>query len=149
VHIKVETRGYRNEKCATLRRKKTLKLKTILQLFILSLVATSVFSAEPQCSAEHSGYCYYQGKVDRIYVNSGNLILMYFDTPMQTSQALIAGMSITNGGAAAFKITENEIFANYFYSTALAAQASGRDIVIQMRGVESGYPRFDRVWLAQ
>ncbi len=120
-----------------------------LSILILSLMFSfNAFSAAPSCHSTYGGYCGYEGKVKNIYVNSGGLILLYFDTAIDVSVATVAGLTITNGGAAAFKISTNPDFAKMFYSTALAAQASGRNVSIQMKGVESGYLQFDRIWLA-
>jgi len=120
-----------------------------LFISILFLVfSCSSFSAAPSCSSAYGGYCAYVGKVDRIYINSGNLILLYFDTPMSIETASDAGLTVTNGGAAAYNMSDNLEFAKMFYSTALAAQASGREVNIQMRGTQSGYLKFDRIWLS-
>jgi len=107
----------------------------------------AVFSSTPTCSANHGGYCQYKGKVENIYINEGNLILLYFDAAIPTGDADVSGVTITNGGAAAYNMTDNLEFAKMFYSTALAAQASGRNVTIQMRGTQSGYLRLNRIWL--
>ena len=119
----------------------------IIIAILLGLLSFNAFSSTPVCYSTHGGYCQYNGKVNRIYINSGNLILIYFETAISVEDAEIAGITITKGSAAAFRVTENPDFANLFYSTALAAQASGRNISIQMRGNESGYLKFDRIWL--
>lgn len=51
------------------------------------------------------------------------------------------------GRAASLHISDNLIFSECFYLTGLAAQAFGRDINIQMRGIISGCYQMDRVWL--
>ena len=124
-------------------------MKRLIALISL-LACTSVFSATPTCS-EHSGgnFCQYSGPVERIYVNSGNMILMYFDSAIDTSIPQSLGMDINYGNATAINIQDNPDFANYFYSTALAAQASGRNVVIQMRGTRHGYLKVDRIWLSK
>ena len=128
-----------------------MKVKIYVGLFLACLMGVSpvALAAKPACYATHGGYCQYDGKVKSIYVNSGNIILLYFDTAIPTGDVSVAGFSITNGGAAAYRMTDNPAFANLFYSTALAAQASGRAVTIQMRGTESGYLQFDRIWLAE
>jgi hypothetical protein len=68
---------------------------------------------------------------------------------MAASEPAKAGFSASKTNAAAFVIGDNPEFAKLFYSTALAAQASGRKISIQMRDVYSGYLKFDRIWLAE
>jgi len=124
-------------------------MKKIL-ILMLSVVSFEVMAAKPTCHASSNGYCNYKGSVKQIYINSGNNILIYFDTPFDPSEASVAGFSVTRGEAAILKITDqNRDFANLFYSTALAAQASKREITILMKGTESGYLKADRIWLAE
>ena len=121
--------------------------KLVLSIFIL-LVSNSVLAASPTCHSSHGGYCAYAGKVSRIYINTSNIILIYFEEPISVEDAAVAGITISHGNAAAFHVPNNPDFARMFYSTALAAQASGRNISMQMRGEQSGYLQFDRIWLA-
>ena len=125
---------------------KTLWFLSLSIFFGMSAVS---YSGAPTCHASHGGYCAYKGKVKNLYVNSGNLILLYFDTPLAVGAADVAGFSATRNNAAAFLITQNPEFAKLFYSTALAAQASGREVSIQMRGTQSGYLKLDRIWLSE
>jgi len=122
-------------------------------LFIGVVIFFSSFSAaanEPVCHQNGSDpYCQYTGKVSNIYVNSGNLILMYFDTSLDTTTAQEIGFNTSKNNAAAIKISDNEGFAKFFYSTALAAQSSKRDVTIQMRGNVGSYLKIDRIWLAE
>ena len=117
----------------------------------LLAISSPAFSAAPTCQHSGSGeaYCQYTGKVDRIYINSGNTILIYFDTAMDLEQTESVGFTVTSRNAAAYPAGENQDFARMFYSTALAAQASGRNITIQMRGNLGSYLKFDRIWLAE
>lgn len=115
-------------------------------LALLLLLPMAGYAASPAC---HDNYCQYTGKVERIYINSSNLILLYFEEPIDIADANSYGMNISNGSAAAFLATGNPTFAQMFYSTALTAQASGRSVQIQMRGSEQGYLKFDRIWIAQ
>lgn len=118
-------------------------------LMVSLLASFTALASTPVCYSSHNGYCHYEGKVSRIYVNSGNLILLYFDTTMDPDEGSTASMSLTKGAAAAVKISDNPEFAKLFYSTALAAQASQRNVEIQMRGTISGYMKIDRIWLAE
>jgi len=124
-----------------------MKALIILTLMCALLLSSNVQAATPTCHSAYGGYCQYSGIVKRIYINSGNIILIYFENAINISEAETAGLTITNGAAAAFRVSNNPDFAKMFYSTVLAAQASGRKVVIQMRGIESGYLAFDRVWL--
>ncbi len=125
-------------------------MKTIIASILL-LVTFNVFAAAPTCQLTSSGspYCQYNGKVNKIYINNNNLILLYFDTNLNLENAESVGYVPTNLTATAFYVSENPEFAKLFYSTALTAQASNRSVTIQMRGTTSGYLKFDRIWLAE
>ena len=125
-----------------------MKKQALIILALLMALSANTFAAAPKCYSSHGGYCQYTGKVQRIYINRWNMILLYFDTPIAASEPAKAGYSISQRNAAAFRVDEKPEFAKLFYSTALAAQASGRNVSIQMRGTQSGYLKFDRIWLA-
>ena len=120
-----------------------------LFLASLLLMSFSSFGAAPTCHEHNSGnYCQYNGKVRQIYINASNTILIFFDKSVDPSVPQGYGFSVTNGGAAALKITDgNSVFANLFYSTALAAKMADKDIVMQMKSREGGYLKPDRIWL--
>ena len=123
-------------------------MKGILILFSI-MFPLSLLADTPTCHDHPGGnYCKYTGKVANIYVNSGNVILMYFENAVDVSIPQSRGFYVTSGGAGALNISDNPDFASYFYSTALAAQASGRDVTVQMRGVKHGNLHIDRIWLS-
>lgn len=131
-----------------------VKLLNLLPPFIylsLVLLPFTANAAKPVCKTTSSGapLFQYSGPVTKVYVNAGNLILVYFDEPVTVEEAASCGLTITHGHAASFRLDEQPDFAKLFYSTALAAQASQRDVVIQMYGVTHGYLMFDRIWLAE
>lgn len=119
----------------------------ILVLISSILLSNFIMAATPTCHSGSGGYCRYTGKVERIYVNSGNLILLYFDSRVPLDVPASIGFNATQNAAASFNIDANPEFAKLLYSTALAAQASGRVVTIQMNGVQSGYLKIDRIWL--
>lgn len=102
---------------------------------LLLFISLQAMAGTPTCH-DHSGgaYCSYSGTVKQIYVNASNFILIYFENSIDVSTPAAYGLSVTNGGAAALKITdENKEFARMLYSTALAAKASGATIGMQMK----------------
>jgi len=116
---------------------------------VLLFISGGVFAAAPTCSSTPTPYCQYTGKVQKIYINSSGGILLYFDTRLDKAVAESVGFTPTNTSAAHYLVSTNPDFAKMFYSTALAAQASKRNVTIQMRGTSSGYLKFDRIWLAE
>ena len=118
-------------------------------LVIAAIVSLSVFADKPVCYAESGGYCVYRGNVKQIYVNSNGFILFYFDTLMDEGEWEKAGVVPVRRDAASYRMSDNPDFAKLFYSTALAAQASNREVTIQMRGQAGGYLNLDRIWLPE
>jgi len=132
-------------------------MKKIILIVIL-LIGLNVFysshqrtnAAAPTCSSSHGGYCSYTGKVKIAYINSGNVVLIYFDTRFDPNEATKANLSISGGGlsAAAFPINDaNKLFGQSLYATALAALNADKRIGIQMRGNYGGYLKVDRIWI--
>jgi len=122
-------------------------MKKLSLLAIFLLFSVSSFSQTPVCHSTNGGYCTYEGKVQKIYVNSNGIILVYFENNIDPAIATAAGLTITNGSAAAFNMNGNVEIGKLFYSTALTAQVTDRKISISMENVESGYLAFDRIWL--
>ncbi len=113
--------------------------------------AQPLFAGEPFCDPYNGNpYCQYTGKVQQAYVNSGGMILLYFDTnvnPGAPASAGISGVSIFS--AASYQFNDNPEFARMLYSTLLTAQARGATVTVQMRGSLYGYLRMDRVWIRE
>jgi hypothetical protein len=121
-------------------------MKKVFILISMLIISGVAYSEAPTCHS--AGYCGYTGKVSTVYVNAFGSILIYFDEPVTVSEASKAGFSITKTSAAIFHVADNPDVAKMFYSTALSAQATGRNIGMQMTGVSSGYLKFDRMSLA-
>jgi len=130
-----------------------MKSVAVLISLIYCLFSFSVKAEAPTCRVHESGpYCKYYGKVKNLYINEGNLLLMYFDAAGNISDIRSHIPEAWSGSvhvAAAYNTADNPDFANKLYSTLLTAQASKRKVSIQMRGVTSGYLKIDRVWLAE
>lgn len=85
--------------------------------FCVTFFTFDLYAAAPSCHAyKESGYCKYVGKVKSIYVNSSNIILLYFDTPVDVSQSQEYGFNISYYFSAAIDITKISEFESYFYS---------------------------------
>lgn len=123
-----------------------MKKFVLVVLILVGGIGANVNASQPVCYSSHGGYCKYEGKVSKVYVNKHNQILMCFEQPIPLAEAEVAGYTISQGAAAIFKITENPDFAKMLYSTILAAKSQDRSVIIQMRGVTSGYLTIDRIW---
>lgn len=123
----------------------------------ISLIAWMMLEAPianadaPTCATHSSGpYCSYKGIVQRVYVNSSNWILLYFDTSLDLNEVASVGLSgITISSACIYRFTDNPDYAKAFYASILSAQASGTRISVQMRGGISGYLQCDRIWVGE
>ena len=106
------------------------------------------FGGAPTCRVHSGGnYCSYSGYVDRAYINSGGLFLLYFDTPLNLSVASSVGLDIKYTSAASFPMSDNDQFGYMLYSTALSALSDNKKVSIQMRGSHGGYLKIDRIWI--
>lgn len=125
-------------------------LYSTILLIALLMFSNQVSAGAPTCQVTSSGspYCSYNGKVDKLYVNNQNLILMYFDTPLDLEEPSSVGIEgVSDRNNAVVRISDNPTFADYFYSTALAAFSSNKTVSIQMREVSSGRLVVDRIWI--
>ena len=119
-----------------------------LLLVICLIIPSFSWAAQPKCNTHNgAGYCEYTGKVTRIYINENNLILIYFDVPVDLDHANSFGFGITNDFAAAIDADDKPMFSSLLYATALDAQRTGRNVELQMRGNKAGFLKIDRIWL--
>lgn len=120
----------------------------VLELTALFQLSTAQASA-PTCSTSGGiGYCNYGGVVARAYINIGNLMLIYFDTPVSPASLSAVGITgVSYYDACAFLTTENPEYAKMFFAAALTAQARGAAVTIQLRGTAAGYLKCDRIWV--
>jgi hypothetical protein len=95
-----------------------------------------------------SGYCQYDGRVARAYINAYHEVILYFDTAFSTSIATgvgLPGVSIDN--AAKYNMTANPDFGKSLFAALLSAQARGATVSVQMSSVADGYLVIDRIWV--
>lgn len=104
-------------------------------------------AAAPSCHSSYGGFCEYRGKVRSLYINADGSILLYFDIPLPKGEEANAGISVTDYSSAIVSLNDTPDFAKLFYSTALSAQASGREVTIQMREALAGRLKADRIWI--
>ena len=126
------------------------KLIMVCGLFVSVFFLPQSYAAAPSCHTHASAapYCQYRGKVEQVFVNDANKILVFFDSLLDLSLPTTVGISgVTRSEAATVVIGDNPTFAQYFYSAVLAAQARGSEIRIQMRSVSNGYLVADRIWV--
>lgn len=128
-------------------------MKNVLHVFVVAAVllfaAAESRAAAPTCHPYSSGpYCQYYGTVRMVYVNSGNIILFEFDTPMDPSEPTSVGISGVNSyTTATYNLADNVEYGKLLYSSLLSAQARGATIRVQMRGTHNGYLVVDRIWV--
>jgi hypothetical protein len=102
-----------------------------------------------QCSTwSGTGYCQYDGKVTRAYINAYNEVILYFDTTFSTSLPSGVGINgVTINNAAKYNMTANPDFGKALFGAMLAAQARGATVSVQFSGVSDGYLAIDRIWV--
>jgi hypothetical protein len=103
----------------------------------------------PSCYPwQSSGYCQYDGKVTRAYMNAYNQVILYFDSTFNTSIASAVGLNGVNiNNAAMYNMQSNPDFGKSLFAALLAAQARGATVSVQMSSVSEGYLVMDRIWV--
>lgn len=129
-------------------------MKKILSLILFPvaiLLSSASIAGEPTCHTHSSGpYCSYTGQVKELYINEHNAILLYFDTALPSGAPASVGINgVVQRTATLVRLDSNPDFAKLFYSTALAALASGKTVKIHMRGESGSYLKADRIWILQ
>jgi hypothetical protein len=114
-----------------------------------ALQAVGAEAGPLQCSTWNgTGYCQYDGKVSRAYINAYKEVILYFDTAFSTSVPTGVGINgVTINNAAKFNMTANPDFGKSLFAALLAAQARGATISVQFNGVVDGYLAIDRIWV--
>jgi len=126
-----------------------MKIRSIALSILLLVCSFDVMAGAPACHSSYDGFCEYKGKVHSLYINADGLILLYFDTLLPKGEEANAGLSVTDYSSAIVSLNGTPDFAKLFYSTALSAQASGREVTIQMRGTLAGRLKVDRIWIPE
>jgi hypothetical protein len=111
--------------------------------------ASSAHASAPNCYPwGAAGYCQYDGRVVRAYINAYNQVILYFDAPVNPANAAAVGLTgVTVDNAAIYNTTANPEFARGLFASMLAAQARGATVTVQMFSVSSGYLVIDKIWV--
>jgi hypothetical protein len=131
---------------------KTQQVIALCAMLIIGAGRSSpALAAAPHCHPSQStGYCQYDGKVARAYINAYKQIILYFDAPLNIPDATNVGLAgVTVNNAALYNTTTDPDFAKSLFAAMLAAQARGSTISVQMMSVSGGYLVIDRIWVDQ
>ena len=105
---------------------------SIVSLLALALIApTSAAAGSLTCGSGGGPFCAWTGKIDRVYVNDSQVILMYYDVPVDVTALTNAGLtcaSPSSSKSALFKISNAPTYAEYLYSTLLTAKSWSRNV---------------------
>lgn len=126
------------------------KIVLFLGFVLIVFSSSTLKAAAPTCqvSSANEPYCSYKGKIEVLYVNDSNNILLYFDTDLNLDNATNVGITgVTAKDRVVVRYDQNVKFADYFYSTALSAFAAKKTVLIQMRTVYGGALVADRIWI--
>lgn len=128
--------------------------RSIPAITLLGLALSQVPAAQAAAAHCHpyqsTGYCQYDGKVTRAYINAYKQIILYFDTPFSPSSAAAVGLTgVTIDNAAVYNTATDPDFAKSLFAAMLAAQARGANVSVQMMSVSGGYLVIDRIWVEQ
>ncbi len=128
-----------------------MKSRIAIAAILIASQAPVARAGAPQCHVYGSGgYCEYYGKVSQAYINAHDQVMLYFDAPVDPTQAASVGLGgVTVTGAALYNMAGNKDFGKALFGAMLAAQARGAQVRIQMHSVQGGYLVFDRIWVQE
>ena len=134
-----------------LRRANPIMVCLSLVAAILSLHPVETSASEPNCYPwQSTGYCQYNGKVSRAYVNAYDQLILYFDTPLNPANAAAVGLTgVTVTNAATYNMATNREAGKMLFAAMLSAQARGATVEVQMMSVSGGYLVMDRIWVLE
>src|SRR5689334_5047270 len=94
--------------------------RSIPAIILLGLALSPVPPAQaaaPHCHPwQSTGYCQYDGKVTRAYINAYKQIILYFDTPFSPSSAASVGLTgVTVDNAAIYNTATDPDFAKSLF----------------------------------
>lgn len=138
--------------CWTWRRKLEVVMSNVVRLLLIAVAFLLPSSAMAQTFSchPHNGapYCFYSGKLSRVYVNEGNLMLFYMEEAIDANLPSSVGISgVSQLTSVAYPASNNPVFAEYLYSTALTAYAGNKTVSMQFRRVYGGWLIVDRIWI--
>ena len=117
----------------------------------LSLLSSCQFTANNNAVCKNSTsdtpYCRYKGTIEKLYVNSDGLVLIFINDDFSLEQAKKYGYEIKTGNVIAYPLKgENSISTNMldFVKIAFSKQL---DVEIHARNVFKGYLTVDRIWV--
>jgi hypothetical protein len=127
-----------------------MTITRIVLTLALLMAGVASYAGAPTCAVSGTtNYCQYTGLVNQAYVNASNQVILYFDTFMTAAQAATLSATEVHACSVDLGTTQSAQFGKMFYATLLTAQATRRSVTVMMVGAVFGYPRCDRIWLAQ
>ena len=127
-----------------------IKITRFALCLVLLISSLASYAGSQTCAvAGTTNYCQYTGQVNHAYVNAYNQVILFFDTLLTTAQAATLGATEVTACSVDISTTPGAQFGKMFYATLLTAQATRRPVTVMMVVSFAGYPRCDRIWLAQ
>ena len=119
-------------------------------LILMSGILLSKDKSEALCKASESStpYCKYTGKIEKVYLNSEGLALIYLGADFSKSGAKQFGYEVSSSKIMAIDVTENELN-RLIYQSIVSAMAEDYSVEFHARGTLNGYIKLDRVWITK
>lgn len=92
-------------------------------------------------------YCRYKGEIDKIYINSNGLALVFLNKHFNVEDAKKFGYDVTAGNIVAIDLNNKTLFSRELFDMATLAFQQDLFVEIHARGTINGYLTVDRIWV--
>jgi len=130
-------------------------VKYVIALFICLIIALFAYktyestNVEAICKSSETStpYCRYKGEIDKIYINSNGLALVFLNKKFNLEDAKEFGYVVSTGNIVAIDLNNQTQFSRELFDMATLALQQDLFVEIHARGTTNGYLVVDRIWV--
>lgn len=124
-----------------------LSICLIIALFAYKTYESTDTEAVCKASDTTTPYCRYKGEIDKIYINSNGLALVFLNKTFNIDDAKKFGYVVTAGNIVAIDLNNETQFSRELFDMATLAFQQDLFVEIHARGTTNGYLVVDRIWV--
>lgn len=124
-----------------------LSIGLIIVLFAYKTYESTNSEAICKPSEAATAYCRYKGQIDKVYINSNGLALVFLNKDFNLEDAKKFGYVVTAGNIVAIDLNSEAPFSRELFDMATLAFQQNLFVEIHARGTTNGYLVVDRIWV--
>jgi hypothetical protein len=126
-----------------------IALSICLSIAVFTYKTFESINAEAICKSSDTTtpYCRYKGEIEKIYINSNGLALLFLNKNFNVEDAKKFGYDVTAGNIVAIDLNNETQFSRELFDMATLAFQQDLLVEIHARGTINGYLTVDRIWV--